>query len=82
MAEDADNDTEAAVVDPSLPPMDFSTFVLSLGSSAAVNLGQIPPPGANVIVVDVAPCSIALDAAFGMLKLTLVKVKLNQLNVL
>ena len=28
-----------------LPPMDFSTFVLSLGSSAMVNLGQVPAPG-------------------------------------
>lgn len=28
-----------------LPPMDFSMFVLSLGSSAMVNLGQVPAPG-------------------------------------
>ncbi len=28
-----------------LPPMDFSTFVLSLSSSAMVNLGQVPAPG-------------------------------------
>lgn len=28
----------------SLAPMDFSTFVMSLGSSAMVHLGQIPSP--------------------------------------
>lgn len=28
-----------------LPPADFSTFVLSLGSSALIHLGEIEPPG-------------------------------------
>jgi hypothetical protein len=28
-----------------LAPLDFSTFVLSLGSSAMVNLGMVPAPG-------------------------------------
>jgi hypothetical protein len=36
-------------VDPSprlsLPEIDFSTFVLSLGSSALIHLGEIPDPG-------------------------------------
>jgi hypothetical protein len=31
----------------SLAPMDFSTFVLSLGSSAMVHLGKIPSPDAQ-----------------------------------
>ncbi len=30
-----------------LAPMDFSTFVLSLGSTAMVNLGQVPAPGSE-----------------------------------
>lgn len=30
-----------------LAPMDFSTFVLSLGSTAMVNLGQVPAPGTD-----------------------------------
>ena len=33
-----------AALAPVLPPMDFSTFVLSLASSAQVNLGLVPPP--------------------------------------
>ena len=34
--------------EPTLPPLDFSGFVLSLASSAMVNLGQVrgPPEGA------------------------------------
>ena len=31
----------------SLPPMDFSTFAMSLGSSAMVHLRQIPSPDAD-----------------------------------
>jgi hypothetical protein len=31
-----------------LPPIDFSTFVLSLASSAMVNLGQVPAPGEDM----------------------------------
>ncbi len=31
-----------------LPPMDFSTFIMSLGSSALMNLGAIPVPGSDV----------------------------------
>ena len=28
-----------------LPPADFSTFILSLGSSALIHLGEVEPPG-------------------------------------
>jgi len=28
-----------------LPPADFSTFILSLGSSALIHLGELEPPG-------------------------------------
>jgi hypothetical protein len=30
---------------PVFPPADFSTFLLSLGSSALIHLGEIEPPG-------------------------------------
>jgi hypothetical protein len=33
-----------AVTEATLPPLDFSGFVLSLASSAMVNLGQVPGP--------------------------------------
>ena len=29
------------------PPADFSTFILSLGSSALIHLGEVEPPGEN-----------------------------------
>jgi hypothetical protein len=31
-----------------LPPADFSTFILSLGSSALIHLGEVEPPGETV----------------------------------
>jgi hypothetical protein len=31
--------------DRGLPPVDFSTFILSLGSSALIHLGVVEPPG-------------------------------------
>ena len=31
--------------DRTLPPADFSTFILSLGSSALIHLGEVEPPG-------------------------------------
>lgn len=44
-----------------LAPMDFSTFVLSLGSSAMVNLGQVPAPDASEPVVDLAAAKQIID---------------------
>jgi hypothetical protein len=32
------------MTEPSLPPLDFSGFVLSLASSAMINLGRVPSP--------------------------------------
>jgi len=45
----------------SLAPMDFSTFVLSLGSSAMVNLGKIPAPGTDQIAKDVPAAKQIID---------------------
>lgn len=44
-----------------LAPMDFSTFVLSLASSAAVNLGQVPAPDSDETVVDLAAAKQIID---------------------
>lgn len=40
--------------EPTLPPLDFSGFVLSLASSAMVNLGQVPAPDDTPAPVDLA----------------------------
>jgi hypothetical protein len=44
-----------------LPPLDFSTFVLSLGSSAMVNLGIVPPPGDQQPHKDLAAAKQIID---------------------
>ena len=44
-----------------LPPIDFSTFVLSLGSSAAVNLGHIPAPGSDEPSIDLQAAKQIID---------------------
>jgi hypothetical protein len=44
-----------------LAPMDFSTFVLSLGSSAMVNMGQVPAPEAEEPTVDLAAAKQIID---------------------
>ena len=58
-ADDADG-PDAPEAQQSLAPLDFSTFIMSLGSSAMVNLGEIPPPGGSQPQVD-------LDAAKQMI---------------
>jgi len=45
----------------SLAPMDFSTFVLSLGSSAMVNLGKVQPPEGMASAVDLAAAKQIID---------------------
>lgn len=47
--------------DEKLPPMDFSTFVLSLSSSAMVNLGQVPAPDQTNTVVDLIAAKQIID---------------------
>jgi hypothetical protein len=53
----------AAVGEPPrvLPPMDFSMFVMSLGSSAMVNLGQLPPPEGMEAPMDLAAARQIID---------------------
>jgi hypothetical protein len=44
-----------------LPPMDFSMFVMSLGSSAMVNLGQLPPPEGMEVTLDLVAAKQIID---------------------
>ena len=56
MASDGDPGPPAA-----LPPMDFSTFVLSLATSAMVNLGEVPRPDEENTVVDLPSAKQIID---------------------
>lgn len=44
-----------------LPPMDFSMFVMSLGSSAMVNLGKVPPPEGMEASADLTAAKQIID---------------------
>lgn len=44
-----------------LPPLDFSTFVLSLASTAMVHLGQLPGPEGEETVRDLPAAKQAID---------------------
>jgi hypothetical protein len=44
-----------------LPPIDFSTFVLSLATSAMVNLGEVPAPEGNEVKVDLIAAKQIID---------------------
>jgi hypothetical protein len=44
-----------------LPPVDFSTFVLSLGSSALMHLGELERPGAGKAHKDLALAKHTID---------------------
>ena len=50
----------------SLPPLDFSTFVLSLASTVAVHLGQAAGPDEELVAVDLASAKQIIDI-LGML---------------
>ena len=44
-----------------LPPLDFSTFVLSLASTAMVHLGQLPRPESEGVKRDLPAAKQAID---------------------
>lgn len=50
-----------------LGPLDFATFILSLGSSAMVHLGRIPAPGGSAPQLDLPAAKQILDI-LGMLE--------------
>ncbi|HTE54362.1 MAG TPA: DUF1844 domain-containing protein [Kofleriaceae bacterium] len=56
--EPAEDDEEAPQA---LPPLDFSTFVLSLASTAMVHLGQLPGPGDDTPERDLPAAKQAID---------------------
>ncbi|ACY18498.1 DUF1844 domain-containing protein [Haliangium ochraceum] len=63
-APDAEPDAEPDAVDTdnlALGPLDFSTFILSLGSSAMVNLGRMPAPGSTAPSVDLPAAKQIID---------------------
>lgn len=45
----------------SLAPLDFSTFIMSLASSAMVNLGVLPAPGESEAHKDIAAAKQIID---------------------
>jgi hypothetical protein len=44
-----------------LGPLDFATFILSLGSSAMVHLGRIPAPGGGAPTLDLPAAKQIID---------------------
>jgi hypothetical protein len=44
-----------------LAPLDFATFILSLASSAMVNLGHLPPPEGTQSYLDLAAAKQIID---------------------
>src|SRR5262245_3196300 len=44
-----------------LPPLDFSTFILSLASTAMVHLGQLPGPEGEEVHRDLPAAKQAID---------------------
>jgi hypothetical protein len=44
-----------------LPPLDFSTFILSLASTAMVHLGQLPGPETDGVKRDLPAAKQAID---------------------
>jgi len=52
---------DAAPAGRELPPVDFSTFVLSLGSSALIHLGELEPPGETGKRRDLAMAKHTID---------------------
>jgi len=56
-----DQGTKEREPEHALAPMDFSTFVLSLGSSAMVNLGRLPAPGTDQKTKDLPAAKQIID---------------------
>jgi len=72
MTRDGDENGQAAPQEAQKPeaplaPMDFSTFVLSLGSTCMVNLGQVPAPGSDKPHKDLPAAKQMIDI-LGMLQ--------------
>lgn len=55
------NQSDSEQAPQALPPMDFATFVMSLGSSAMVNLGRVPPPEGEQPRIDLSAAKQIID---------------------
>ena len=44
-----------------LAPMDFSTFIMSLATSAMVNLGEVPSPDSDQVAKDLPAAKQIID---------------------
>jgi hypothetical protein len=56
-----DTPAEGEEAPQALPPLDFSTFVLSLASTAMVHLGQLPGPEGEEVHRDLPAAKQAID---------------------
>lgn len=59
MSEDGQDDLKCVCSD--LPQLDFSTFVLSMSSSALVHLGDVPEPESGRIVKNIPAAKQTID---------------------
>ncbi len=55
------NSTDDRADIPPLPPVNFSTFILSLNSSALMHLGEIPMPGSDETTKDLNMARHSID---------------------
>lgn len=76
-ATDAAMDTEAP-----LPPVDFQTFVISLGSSALMHLGAIPHPETGKAKLDLGIAKHSIDVLSMLEKKTAGNLTPNEAGVL
>lgn len=59
--EEKDRAKDQGAPDQALAPLDFSTFILSLASSAQVNLGQVPAPESEEVRIDLPAAKQIID---------------------
>ena len=67
MSDASSPDASSSKANSAVPPVDFSSFVVSLGSSAMVNLGHIADPTTGSATVDLVMARYSIDV-LGMLK--------------
>jgi Domain of unknown function (DUF1844) len=65
-----------------MPPVDFQTFVISLGSSALMHLGAIPHPETGKAEVDLAIAKHSIDVLLMLEKKTVGNLSPNEAGLL
>ncbi len=61
MAARTDAPDDEDLPDDGVPPIDFTTFVLSLSTSALTHLGEVPAPGSDTPHVELALARQTID---------------------